>query len=482
MTLTEVLYYTNGVSIGIQTAKENNSLGYQLPYKTIEIVDLKDYRIYALFCAYQLMFIPSIVLGYVGFDYMFVNLSIQVIAQFAILSCKVKTILNNSKNCHEAKENNSLGYQLPYKTIEIVDLKDYRIYALFCAYQLMFIPSIVLGYVGFDYMFVNLSIQVIAQFAILSCKVKTILNNSKNCHEGMKELVLRHYRLIRFSKLRWDICRYCEHLCEKKKTGMDYVVTNSYIYFLNHLPLLEDKRFSKLRWDICRYCEHLCEKKKTGMDYVVTNSYIYFLNHLPLLEDKRRSIKIVKTVIFFMKKINIEYESTLSDTPKFSFFKRYEELFSILQELGIANVRRSFNWSSNFLKCMGIWPLRNYLPLFLFFFTYLFIHCSLTLAHLLLAPKTAENILSNLSENIELTMTLTKVAITRVKREALRKLFTEIKQFSLTEKYETKQEKLTFLNYTKLPLYFLVIIAFSMGLAEVLYYVSRVIDGFQTGN
>ncbi|XP_043685155.1 uncharacterized protein LOC122637217 [Vespula pensylvanica] len=101
MTLTEVLYYTNGVSIGIQTAKKNNSLGYQLPYKTIEIVDLKDYRIYALFCAYQLMFIPSIVLGYVGFDYMFVNLSIQVIAQFAILSCKVKTILNHSKNCHE---------------------------------------------------------------------------------------------------------------------------------------------------------------------------------------------------------------------------------------------------------------------------------------------------------------------------------------------------------------------------------------------
>ncbi|KAF7378682.1 hypothetical protein HZH66_015469 [Vespula vulgaris] len=151
-----------------------------------------------------------------------------------------------------------------------------------------------------------------------------------------------------------------------------------------------------------------------------------------------------------------------------------------IDELGIANVRRSFNWSSNFLKCMGIWPLKNYLPLFLFFFTYLFIHCSLTLAHLLLAPKTAENILSNLSENIELTMTLTKVAITRLKREALRKLFTEIKQFSLTEKYETKQEKLTFLNYTKLPLYFLVIIAFSMGLAEVLYYVSRVVDGFQT--
>ncbi|KAL2734697.1 odorant receptor 4-like isoform X2 [Vespula maculifrons] len=108
-----------------------------------------------------------------------------------------------------------------------------------------------------------------------------------------------------FSKLRWDICRYCEHLCEKKKTEMNYVVTNSYIYFLNHLPLLEDKRFV--------YTSLTC---------------ISVMNYINIIF--RRSIKIVKTVIFFMKKINIEYERTLSDTPKFSFFKRYEELFSIL--------------------------------------------------------------------------------------------------------------------------------------------------------
>ncbi|KAL2734696.1 odorant receptor 4-like isoform X1 [Vespula maculifrons] len=128
---------------------------------------------------------------------------------------------------------------------------------------------------------------------------------------------------------------------------------------------------------------------------------------------------------------------------------------------------------------MGIWPVKNYVPLFLFFFTYLIVHCSLTFAHLLLAPKTVDNILSNLAENIELTMTLTKVAITRVNREALRKLFTEIKQFSLTEKYETKQEKLTLLNYTKLPLYFITIITSSMTLTEVLYYTNGVSIGIQ---
>ncbi|KAF7378681.1 hypothetical protein HZH66_015468 [Vespula vulgaris] len=153
-----------------------------------------------------------------------------------------------------------------------------------------------------------------------------------------------------------------------------------------------------------------------------------------------------------------------------------------IEEIGIANVKRSFLWSARFLKCLGIWPMKNYLPLFLFFFIYLIIHCSLSLAHLLLAPKSMDDIISNLAENIELTMTLTKVAITRVNREALSKLSMEIKEFSLTEKYETKQEKLTLLNYTKLPLYFIVIIASSMLLAESLYYMNGISNGIHIGN
>ncbi|XP_046837403.1 odorant receptor 67c-like [Vespa crabro] len=106
------------------------------------------------------------------------------------------------------KQNNSMGYELPYKTIDIVDLSDSRIYALLCTYQVIFIPCVILGYVGFDCMFVNLSVQVIAQFAILSYKVKTLLNNSKNYHEGMKNIVLRHYRLIRLSEKLEDIFNF----------------------------------------------------------------------------------------------------------------------------------------------------------------------------------------------------------------------------------------------------------------------------------
>ncbi|KAL2734682.1 odorant receptor 4-like isoform X1 [Vespula maculifrons] len=148
-------------------------------------------------------------------------------------------------------------------------------------------------------------------------------------------------------------------------------------------------------------------------------------------------------------------------------------------ELGIANVRRSFNWSSSLLKCMGIWPLKNYDPIFLFYFTYLFLHCSLAYAQMFLSPKTIDDVLLNIAENIPLTMTLTKVMIIRVNRKALSKLFTEIKEYSLTEKYETKEEKMTFLNYTKLPPRFIAITVCSMTMSDILYYTNGLFFGIQ---
>ncbi|KAL2734695.1 odorant receptor 4-like isoform X1 [Vespula maculifrons] len=53
-------------------------------------------------------------------------------------------------------------------------------------------------------------------------------------------------------------------------------------------------------------------------------------------------------------------------------------------KLRITIVWRSFLWSPRFLKCMEICPMKNYLSLFLFFFTifllFVMIHCSLTFA------------------------------------------------------------------------------------------------------
>lgn len=131
---------------------------------------------------------------------------------------------------------------------------------------------------------------------------------------------------------------------------------------------------------------------------------------------------------------------------------------------------------------MGIWPLKNYLPLFLFFFAYLTVHISLTVANLIWSPKTMDVVVMSVAENMEQMMTLTKITIARMNREELRKLFVELKEYSLTEKYETKEEKLTFVNYTKLPPYFIVIIASSMAAAEIIYYMTRVAEGIQIGN
>ncbi|XP_035733494.1 uncharacterized protein LOC118446665 [Vespa mandarinia] len=96
--------------------------------------------------------------------------------------------------------NSSLTYKPPYKTETIVDIYDIKIYACFCIYQLFLLPAIILGYVGFDCLFANLAFHVTAQFGILCSMLKEILDDSDDFQRNMKELVLRHYKLIRQAK------------------------------------------------------------------------------------------------------------------------------------------------------------------------------------------------------------------------------------------------------------------------------------------
>lgn len=131
---------------------------------------------------------------------------------------------------------------------------------------------------------------------------------------------------------------------------------------------------------------------------------------------------------------------------------------------------------------MGIWPLKIYDPIFFFFFIYLLIHCSLTFAHLIYAPKTVDIVVSNIAENIMLTMTLTKITIVRINKEPLAKLLMEIKEFSLSEKYNSKEQKVIFLKYTKLPPRFILAAVISMTISASLYYVNGVKVGIQIGN
>ncbi|XP_047370085.1 odorant receptor 22c-like [Vespa velutina] len=109
----------------------------------------------------------------------------------------IRALLPNVKM---ALRNSSLSYKLPYKLRTIVEIHDVRIYVFLCFYQMLIIPSIVLGFVGFDCLFVNLSFHITAQFRILSFMIKEILDDPNAFQHNMRELVLRHYKLIRQAK------------------------------------------------------------------------------------------------------------------------------------------------------------------------------------------------------------------------------------------------------------------------------------------
>ncbi|KAI4475991.1 hypothetical protein M0804_013949 [Polistes exclamans] len=100
-------------------------------------------------------------------------------------------------NLKIAFSNLSLSYKLPYKTRAIIDIDDTRIYFCICLYQMLIIPTVVLGYVGFDCLFTNLAFNIIAQFGVLSYKIKEILDDYNSFRFNIKKLVFLHYRLIR---------------------------------------------------------------------------------------------------------------------------------------------------------------------------------------------------------------------------------------------------------------------------------------------
>ncbi|KAI4475199.1 hypothetical protein M0804_014456 [Polistes exclamans] len=150
-----------------------------------------------------------------------------------------------------------------------------------------------------------------------------------------------------------------------------------------------------------------------------------------------------------------------------------------IEEIGINNVLQAFKWNTLLLKCIGIWPLKVCDPIFCFFFMYLLIHFSLTVANLIYAQKTVDNVVSNISENIVLTMTLIKITIVRTHRKSFANLMMEIKKNSLSARLKSNQEKMTFVKYSKIPPRFILLAVISMTLAFLLYYVNGLNIGLQ---
>nr|XP_050866045.1 odorant receptor 4-like [Vespula vulgaris] len=97
--------------------------------------------------------------------------------------------------------NSSYGYRLPYKVWLLKEPTNIITYVCLCFYQFLIIPSIVFGYVGTDCLFVSLVLHVSGLFSALSYKVKYVLNDTCNREKRLKQLIIRHVRLIRLSEL-----------------------------------------------------------------------------------------------------------------------------------------------------------------------------------------------------------------------------------------------------------------------------------------
>ncbi|XP_035742401.1 odorant receptor 22c-like [Vespa mandarinia] len=63
--------------------------------------------------------------------------------------------------------------------------------------SMLVIPCITLGFVGFDCLFTNLAFHITAQFGILSCTIREILDDSNGFQRNIRKLVFQHYKLIR---------------------------------------------------------------------------------------------------------------------------------------------------------------------------------------------------------------------------------------------------------------------------------------------
>nr|KAF7398330.1 hypothetical protein H0235_016338 [Vespula pensylvanica] len=118
----------------------------------------------------------------------------------AIVAASMYYFFSLAMNVEIVLTNSSYGYRLPYRVWLLIEPTNVVTYVCLCFYQFLIIPSIVFGYVGTDCLFVSLVIHVSGLFSALSYKVKYVLNDTCDREKRLKQLIIRHVRLIRLSE------------------------------------------------------------------------------------------------------------------------------------------------------------------------------------------------------------------------------------------------------------------------------------------
>nr|XP_050868850.1 odorant receptor 13a-like isoform X2 [Vespula vulgaris] len=100
--------------------------------------------------------------------------------------------------------NSSIEYKLPYKIKPLVKPYDAKSYAFGCIHQFFGITLILSGYVGTDCLLACTGFHLTGQLAILKCRVKELLKYTDGSQGRIRQMILRHYRLIRLADILED--------------------------------------------------------------------------------------------------------------------------------------------------------------------------------------------------------------------------------------------------------------------------------------
>ncbi|KAI4473163.1 hypothetical protein M0802_016278 [Mischocyttarus mexicanus] len=122
------------------------------------------------------------------------------------------------------------------------------------------------------------------------------------------------------------------------------------------------------------------------------------------------------------------------------------------------------------MKLMGTWPLKSSEPIFLFFSCYLLVHCTLAVIDISINLSNIEYVISCLMENIFNVVALSKMGICKIKRKSLIKFLEDIKPDFNAENYNSNEEKVAFMNYSKFSRKFVMTLLIASFGASTMYY------------
>ncbi|KAK2574900.1 hypothetical protein KPH14_012716 [Odynerus spinipes] len=127
-------------------------------------------------------------------------------------------------------------------------------------------------------------------------------------------------------------------------------------------------------------------------------------------------------------------------------------------------------WNRRVLRISGIWPLDIWDLIFLPYFTYGCLIISTGLLSLLDNFSNFDYVLSNLTENMLMLTTLTKVATFRINGRSIGQFLKEIQQDFSDESYKNAKEKGIFFYYNKLSYKFVTITIPLMSFVLIAYF------------